>query len=115
MLGLILDQHDPQCSRGADRTDAMAIVALSARLLPLGGVSYLAWGKNAPPRGRSLGDPPEALSSCREYETEHGGRQHLPRLIDKKRQSDRTNSAATRTRRAYPGGGRGGRRCEALF
>ena len=46
----------------------MAIVALSARLLPLGGVSYLAWDKNAPPRGRSLGDPPEALSSCREYE-----------------------------------------------
>ena len=34
MIGLILDQHDPQCSRGADRTDAMAIVALSARFFP---------------------------------------------------------------------------------
>jgi hypothetical protein len=34
----------------------MAFVALSALLLPLGGVSYLAWGKNAPPRGRSRQD-----------------------------------------------------------
>jgi hypothetical protein len=31
----------------------MTIVALSALLLPLGGVSYLAWGENAPPTGRA--------------------------------------------------------------